>query len=94
MSRQIHRTKVRELLKSTRGLMFSVIFVKKDQSIRNMTCRLKVRKGVKGTGPNYAANPKFPYLTVYDMNKHGFRNINLSTLLSCKVNGKIYEIID
>jgi len=82
--------------------IFGVSFVKKtDGSIRNMTARMHVKKGVKGAlpkGHRESEDKRNRVLTVYDMNvldeggeKGAFRRINLSQLLSCTVRGTKYE---
>ena len=46
-------TKVLEEIQTANNTIFSVEFIKKDGSVRNMTARLHVKKGVKGTGMSY-----------------------------------------
>ena len=41
---KVHRTKLESLIKNSRGKIFSCDFIKKDGSIRRMTCRLGVTK--------------------------------------------------
>lgn len=51
------------------GRIFSVDFVKRtDNSLRTMSCRRGVSKGVKGVGQSYDPKAK-NLLTVYDMQK-------------------------
>jgi len=87
------------------GKMFAVRFTKKDGSIREMTCRLGVKKGVTGRGRKGWVKDTvkgYGLLGVYDMNKEGeiagkkgaFRMINLKTLINIKVSGKEYVVID
>lgn len=83
----IERSKALEFIEHLGGTIFTATFLKKDGSIRKMVCRRHVTKGVKGTGINYAETPDKPYITVYDMQKRDFRNVNLATLLSIKTHG-------
>ena len=39
---------ITDMIKSTKGKFFSVTFIKKDGSVRKMTARLGVRKGING----------------------------------------------
>lgn len=79
--------------------IFGVSFIKKtDGSVRNMTARMSVKKGVKGviSPEQRKAEDRFHnVLTVYDMNvfdklgeRGAFRRINLDQLLSCTIRGQ------
>jgi hypothetical protein len=69
------------------GKIFSVTFVKKDGSIRKMTARLGVKKGIKGVGLKF--NPSdHNLMVVYDMHKRAYRMVNLSTIISFKHESK------
>jgi len=79
---------ITELIKGTKGKFFSVEFVKKDGSVRKMTARLGVRKGITGKG--LAFNPAEKDLMVVwatDRKKH--RMINLKTINAIKFNGVV-----
>ncbi len=68
---------------SKSGKFFSCSFVKKDGTLREMTCRLGVEKHLKGgikTLPD-------KYICVYDMQSQGYRSINPCTVKT--VNGKM-----
>lgn len=69
---------------------FSVTFIKKDGTLRNMNARLGVTKHLKGGTKKYNTD-SLNYLTVFDLKKKAYRTINLNTLKSIKVDGK--EII-
>lgn len=87
----ITRTKAAEILKGTDGGFFSVFFIKKDGSLRKMTGRKGVKKGVKGVGST-VARPDTPYVTVFDVVKKNFRVLNLETLLEIKTRGTTYLV--
>lgn len=76
------------------GKFFTVVFTKKtDGSLRKMTARLGVKKGVKGViDPEVRAEEdrRNGVLTVYDMAAAGFRRINLQSLHTVKVQGKTW----
>jgi hypothetical protein len=71
--------------------IFSVIFEKKDKTLREMVCRLGVKKHLKGGEKKYDTDA-LNYLTVYDMQAEGYRTINVNTLKQIKVDGVVYDI--
>ena len=74
---------------SENGKIFSVIFTKKDGSERKMVCRLGVKRYLSGGKNPVHHIPK--YLTVYDIQAKGYRNINFDTLKCAKGNGQEYS---
>lgn len=83
---------VQELIELTnKGNIFSVKFVKKDGTLREMVCRLGVKKHLKGGTLNYDAKSR-GLLPVFDMQKQAYRMINTKTLISAKINGVNYDI--
>lgn len=74
----------------TEGKIFSVVFTKRSNGeTREMNCRKGVTKYLKGLGASY--NPsEHNLLTVYDLDKEGYRCIPVDgvTKLTCK--GKTY----
>ena len=87
--------------------IFSVQFIKKDGSIRDMRCRLGVNKDLKGVGHKF--DPKeYDLLCVYDMGLASkgtdingnelksppYRMININTLTEVKINGVKYLVHD
>ncbi len=66
-------------IQKAENTIFSVEFIKKDGTVRTMVARLHVKKGVKGTGMAYNPIEK-GLLPVWDMQKNGFRMINLKTI--------------
>lgn len=63
------------------GKFFTVVFVKKDGSLREMNCRLGVQKHLKGGTKTLTDN----YICVYDVKTEAYRSINPETVQS--VNG-------
>ena len=74
-------------IQKAENTIFSVEFIKKDGSVRTMTARLHVKKGVKGTGMAYNPIEK-GLLPVWDMQKNGFRMINLKTVTKLQIKGE------
>ena len=80
---------MKELIESTKGKFFTVTFVKKDGTIRTMTARTGVKKGVNGNGLKF--NPSERNLkVVWSCDAETFRMINLNTILGIKFKGKNY----
>jgi hypothetical protein len=70
--------------------IFSVKFIKKDGSLREMVCRLGVKKHLKGGELAYDAK-SLGYLPVFDMQKEDYRMINTNTIVEIKINGQVYK---
>jgi hypothetical protein len=89
----IKRSKVEAFLLKLGGAVFGVDFIKKDDSFRSMTARLEVKAALKG-GENKSEALDRPYLTVYDMAAHGYRNVNLDTITRIRAQGRVYDVVD
>jgi hypothetical protein len=72
------------MIDSSNGKIVSVVFIKKDGSQRNLVGRLGVTKALKG-GVKQVDENKF--ITIFDMQKNDYRNINRDTIISIKMNG-------
>jgi len=57
---------------------------------RVMVCRLEVAKDIKGVGMGYDP-AKADLITVWDMQKHAYRMINLQAVTELKIRGKVYS---
>jgi hypothetical protein len=69
----------------TNGKFFTVKFVKKDGTLRRMTCRTGVSKGVTGKG--LAFEPKEKGLkVVWSTDAEGYRMINLAQVTEITFN--------
>ena len=78
-----------EDLKKVGNTIFSCHFIKRTNGeYRKMVARFGVSKGVKGVGMAY--NPaKKRLLTVWDMQKNGFRMIPYDNIVLLKSKGKV-----
>lgn len=90
MTNKITAQEFVEIVNKFKNKIFSVKFVKKDGSIRDMNCRLGVKKYVTGKGLAYDPEA-YGLLTAFDMQKEEYRMINTKTLISAKVSGEYYE---
>ena len=70
--------------------IFSAKFIKKDGTLREMVCRLGVKKHLKGGELAYDAK-SMGYLPVFDMQKEEYRMININTLVEIKISGTVYK---
>jgi len=80
-----------KILSFNNGRFFSVKFVKKDGSVRKMTCKKVVKKAINGKGAKYNALER-GYLPVYDVSKEAYRTLNFDTLQEFKLNGIKYQV--
>ena len=87
----INRNKAKELIKQSKGKIFSTTFVKKDNTIRTLTSR--TGKQYTPTGKKAPYKPSdYNLLPLYDMKKKAFRMLNLNTLLTLSINKEKYLI--
>lgn len=71
------------------GKIFSVVFIKKDGTLREMTARLGVKKHLKGGTLTY--NPKeHNNMIVFDMGKKQYRTIPFDRVVKIKANNEVY----
>lgn len=81
-----------KLIKQTNGEIFSVTFTKKDGTLRDMVCKLGVKKHLKGGEQAYDPT-EYDLLCVFDMQKVAYRSISFDTLSRVKVGGIEFEVI-
>lgn len=84
---------VKALVEQSGGKLFSVKFVKKDGTIRTMTCRREVHKYSGGGVAGYSNNPN--NIGVYEFcerqGKEGHRCFDAGSVLAMKVKGVEYK---
>lgn len=79
-------TERRDAVEATNGRVFTAVFVKKSGDIREMNCRLKVTKHLRGGDSTTSHIERL--VTVFDMQKKEYRNINLETLKEIRFKGE------
>ena len=72
------------MLENSGNKFFTVNFVKKDGSVRQMTARTGVTKYLKGGKKTVNEDQ---YLTVYEPSSGSYKNINRDTILSVRALG-------
>ena len=85
------KTEIETLKEMVGSKIFSVVFEKKDGTLREMVCRLGVTKHLKGGELKYSPED-FNYLVVFDMTAQDYRTINVNTLKKFKLDGVTYEL--
>jgi len=73
--------------KAQSGKIFTVVFQKKDGTVRALNGRLGVTKGLTGKGMSWKPKSK-GLLPVYDMQKRAYRMVNFNTVLGIAMEGK------
>ena len=91
--KKINNREILNLLKDNKNLIFSVVFLKKNGELRPMTCKLGVKKHLKGGRLKYNPGER-NNLIVFDMQKEDYRTINLDTLMSINMKGVEYNVTD
>ena len=77
-----------ELILQSAGRFVTVVFEKKDGTLRTMTGRLGVTKHLKGG--TSTLNPD-AYITLYDVVNKGYRAVNRDTIRSVTINHQTYD---
>ena len=83
--------KAKELIKQSKGKIFSATFTKKDGSHRLMNARLKKYISKTGRKAPYKAD-NYDLIPIYDMKSKGWRSLNLNTLITLSINKEKYLI--
>lgn len=93
----MHRSKLDKTLNLLGDAIFGVTFIKKDGTVRKMSCRKRVGKYVKGVNPGGSAKLDNPQITVFQMvGKTGaeqYRSISLDTITSVRCYGIEAKVI-
>jgi hypothetical protein len=84
------KTLMQEIKATIGNKIFSVEFIKKDGTLREMVCRFGVTKHLKGGEMNHDPQ-ELGHLIVFDMQKEAYRTINFNTIQCIKFEGKQYS---
>jgi len=72
---------------------FGVTFTKKNGDSRDMTCKLGVKKFLKTVPGKPSTTSHIPkYITVWDVNSKGYRNVNVRKLQGLRINGQSFMV--
>lgn len=89
----LHRTQLRDFLKSRGSRFVCIDYVKLDGSPRRVIGRFGVRSHLKGGRNNVEAMAR-PYLTIFDTQAKEYRTVNLATVKAVRSNRNVYELVD
>lgn len=89
----LHRVNLKTILLQQRGRFVGIDFLKVDQTARMLNGRLGVKFLLKG-GVNTVEGDERSYFTMYDVQVHQYRTVNLATVSAVRAGGKVYRIID
>jgi len=81
----------RQMIEGTEGRIFHAEFLKRDETVRQMSGRLGVTEYLKGGELGYNAGKKH-LIVVFDMEKQEYRTIPVKRLLSLTIDGKRYHV--
>tara|TARA_R110000764_G_scaffold22672_1_gene56205 strand:- start:515 stop:790 length:276 start_codon:yes stop_codon:yes gene_type:complete len=87
----INKTTAKELIKDSKGKIFSTSFIKKDNTIRTLTSRTGKQYTPTGNKAPYKPSD-YNLIALYDMRKKAFRMLNFNTLLTLSINKNKYII--
>lgn len=73
-----------------KGKIFTVTFLKADDTLRTYNARVDVKKYTKG-GTNPVEH-KSNMVTVFEMGSQQYRTLNLDKVIELKFGGEAYEI--
>lgn len=71
--------------------VFGAVFTKRDGTRRTGSFRLGVKRHLTGVGSSYDRKSR-GHLTVFDMNRQGYRTIRLDSLESITVGGDTFAV--
>lgn len=82
--------KAKRIVLKTAGRFFYVEYVKKDGTIKRTTARLGVRRNITGEGLGYDPAKK-SLMVIWDVKAHGYRMLNLRTILYLRCGDLVYD---
>ena len=74
------------------GRMFTVDFMKKDNTRRKINARLGVRKHLKNNGVKNYDDAEKNLLTVYSLDSGGYRSVPVDRINEIRAHGRVYRI--
>lgn len=81
----------KNLIEASKGKIFTVWFIKKDNNLREMNARLGVKAYLKGGELPYDPVEK-GLIPVFDLQIKRYRMINWTTIKKLKINGREYNV--
>ena len=81
----------KNMIKATKGKFFTVWFIKKDGTLREMNARLGVKAYLKGGELPYDPEEK-GLIPVFDVQKKEYRMINWTTIKKIRIENREYNV--
>ena len=80
-------------IRASKGKIFTATIIKRTNGERReLNCRLGVKKYVTGEGLKFEPSNK-NLIVVFDMQKNGYRMINIDGLEALKIDGEEFSIL-
>jgi hypothetical protein len=89
----IKRENLKDFINSNKGKIMTIVFRKKDGTIRTLNTRTGVRSNITGKGLSYDPE-KYGYLILWDLAKRGYRTVTLDTIEKVKANRETYPVVE
>lgn len=75
------------------GRIFSLVFIKRDGTLRTMKCRTGVKAYRKSLFTPVKELVNHDYITVFDMDKKEYRSFYQSSVLAVTMNKETYHVL-
>ena len=91
MAKNITVTQAEQLIKASKGTIFTATFVKRNGKTRRLNGRTGVSKGLTGKGRAY--NPSdYGILPVFDLYEKQYRSLRFNALTGLTVRGRKFNV--
>lgn len=87
----IKRDNLKALVKRVKGAKMTIVFRKKDGTMRTLNTQTGVQKNITGRGLSYDPD-KYGYLILWDLDKQGYRTVNLKTIQKVMAKDDSYRV--
>ena len=89
----IKRENLKDFIDNNKGKVMTIVFRKKNGTIRTLNTRTGVKKNITGKGLTYSPED-YGYLILWDLLKGGYRTVTLSTIEHVKANRQVYPVVE
>lgn len=89
----IRRENLKDFINNNKGKVMTIVFRKKDGTIRTLNTRTGVRRNITGRGLSYDPE-KYGYLILWDLQKNGYRTVTLDTIEQVRANRQVYPVVE
>jgi hypothetical protein len=89
----IKKEDLKDFINKNKGKIMTIVFRKKDGTVRTLNTRTGVRANITGKGLSYDPD-KYGYLILWDLAKKGYRTVTLDTIQQVKANRETYPVVE